>query len=81
MTDAKAFIPPKIESFIFTAVFAVVSPPTLKEAMTHDESFFRIFTFSIVEYVAVVRAVYDALGGFSNQPIRIGLDPIRKVDL
>ena len=67
MTDAKAFIPPKIESFIFTAVLAVVSPPT----------------FSIVEYVAVVRAVYDALDGFSNQPIRIqiGQDPIRKLDL
>jgi len=30
MTDAKAFIPPKIESFIFTAVLAVVSPPTLR---------------------------------------------------
>ena len=28
MTDAKAFIPPKIESFIFTAVLAVDSPPT-----------------------------------------------------
>ena len=39
-----------------------------------DESFIWIFTFSIVEYVAVVRAVYDALDWFSNQPIRMAHD-------
>ena len=36
MTEAKALIPPKIESLTFTAVVAVDSPPTLKRGLRTD---------------------------------------------